>query len=110
VDTGGHVLREIVMSGDDGFFALPAFKPADALVGLRRQLRDLKLSERGAGFEMKGRAVVELACDDASITARLVKRPALTPEWATHVLKNSADVRRFVDTVKQQLSRWSSDE
>ena len=94
----------------DDFFAPPAFRPGEALVGLKRQLRDLKLSERGAGFELKGRAIVELSCDDATIHARLVKRPALTPEWNVHVLKNSADVRRFVDNVKQQLSRWSSDE
>ena len=95
---------------DDDFFALPSFKPAESLVTLKRSLRDLKLSERGAGFELKGRSVVELKATDATIEARIVKRLALTPEWTTHTLKNAADVRRFVDTVKQQLSRWSSDE
>jgi len=94
----------------DDFFAPPPFKPADALVQLKRQLRDLKLSERGSALELKGRSIVDLAADDTVITARLVKRPALAPEWATHTLKNAADVRRFVDTVKQQLARWSSDE
>ena len=94
----------------DDFFAPPPFKPADALVQLRRQLRHLKLSERGAAFELKGRSIVDLAAGDAAITARLVKRPVLTPEWTTHTLKNAADVRRFVDTVRQQLARWSSDE
>jgi len=98
------------MSGHDDFFAPPPFKPADALVQLKRQLRDLGLSERGAGFELKGRRIVELAAGDAAITARLVKRPALTPEWISQTLNNSADVRRFVDTVKGQLARWSSDE
>jgi hypothetical protein len=98
------------MSGHDDFFAPPPFKPAEALLTLKRQLRDLALAERGSAFELKGRGIVELVAGDSAITARLVKRPALTPEWTTHTLKNSADVRRFVDTVKQQLARWSSDE
>jgi hypothetical protein len=97
-------------ANDDDFLAPPAFKPAEALIQLKRQLRDLRLSERGAAFELKGRSIVELKATDASIEARLVKRPALTPEWTLHTLKNSADVRRFVDTVKQQLARWSTDE
>ena len=95
---------------DDDFFALPAFKPAESLVGLKRSLRDLKLAERGTGFELKGRSVVDLKATDTAIEARIVKRPALTPEWTAHTLKSGADVRRFVDTVKQQLSRWSTDE
>ncbi len=97
------------MSGGDDFFALPAFRPAEALVGLRRSLRDLKLAERGAGFELKGRAIVELEAGDDAIRARLVKRPQLTPEWTTHLLKSGADVRRFVDAVRQQLARWSEE-
>jgi hypothetical protein len=94
---------------EDDFFAPPPFRPDEALVQLKRQLRDLKLGERGNGFEQRGLAIVELQADDAAITARLVKRPARTPEWTAHTLKNSADVRRFVDTVKQQLLRWSDE-
>ena len=47
------------MSNDDsaGFFAPPAFKPAEALVQLRRSLRDLRgLSERGLRPYMRGLA------------------------------------------------------
>lgn len=94
----------------DDFFALPAFKPADALVQLKRQLRDLRpLAERGTAFEIRGQSVIELSATDSAIEARLAKRPAMTPEWTKHTLKSSLDVRRFVDAVKQQLARWSDE-
>ena len=93
----------------DDFFAPPPFNADAALMQLKRQLRDLKLNERGPAFELKGRGVVTLAADAGEVAARLAKRPATTPEWTVHVLRNSADVRRFVDTVKLQLKRWSAD-
>ena len=94
----------------DDFFALPAFKPDEALVTLKRQLRDLKpLAERGTGFEIGGKRVVDLAADATTITARLAKRPATSPEWQTLTMKNSADVRKLVDEVKKRLSRWQQD-
>jgi hypothetical protein len=94
----------------DDFFALPAFKPDEALITLKRQLRDLKpLAERGSGFEISGKRVVDLAADATTITARLAKRPATSPEWQTLSLKNSADVRKCVDEVKKRLARWEQD-
>ena len=94
----------------DDFFALPAFKPAEALIQLKRQLRDLRpLAERGAGFELQGSSVIELKATDSTIEAKLAKRPARSPEWMVHTLKNSADVRKFVDTVKQKLARWTDE-
>lgn len=96
---------------DFGGFAPPPFQPAEALVQLRRQLRDLRpLAERGARYEIGGRAVLELAADDAAIVARVARRPALTPEWTESRLASSLDVRRFVDTVKQRLRQWDHDE
>ena len=95
---------------DDDFFAPPAFKPAEALVLLKRQLRDLRLAESGDRYELAGQQVLALSADDGAIQARLVKRPARSPEWTTHKLASSADVRRFVDTVKSQLARWRDDE
>jgi len=92
------------------FFAAPPFDADDALVQLKRQLRELRLSERGHGFERKGCRVVELQRGATGIDARLAKRPAATPQWTTSALRSSAEVRRFVDTVKQQLARWSDDE
>ena len=95
----------------DDFFAPPAFKPDEALVQLKRSLRDLRaLAERGAGFELKGQAVVELAVDGSTIRARVAKRPARSPEWEARVLKNSADLRQFTSDVKKRLEAWSGDE
>jgi len=92
----------------DDFFAPPAFKPAEALVLLQRQLREVRgLAERGSGYDWKGRAVIALAATDTTIEAKLARRPAVTPEWTTHVLKGSPDVRKFVDAVRQQAARWS---
>jgi hypothetical protein len=89
----------------------PAFKPDEALVSLRRQLREMKpLAERGARFELKGRPVIELELADGRIDARLAKQPALNPEWQRHALAGAADVRRFVDTVRQQLRRWERED
>lgn len=94
----------------DDFFTPPPFKAAEALVQLKRQLRALRpLAERGNGFELQGRTVVELAAGEQHIDARLAKRPAVSPEWTTQTLKHSADVRRFVDAVKAQLARWSDE-
>jgi hypothetical protein len=94
----------------DDFFAPPAFKPVEALQTLKRGLRDLRpLAERGNGFEMAGKRVIELEADTTTIVARLAKRPAHTPEWETSVLKSSADVRKCVDEVKKRLARWTED-
>jgi len=98
------------MSLEDIGFAPPPFDAAAALLQLRRQLRDLKLDERGGQFLLKGRPVAELKAGAGAIEARLVKRPAIAPEWAAHPLKSAADVRRFTDTVRLQLGRWSNDD
>jgi hypothetical protein len=101
------------VSGTDDFggFAPPPFKAAEALVALKRQLRDLRpLAERGMRYEIGGRAVLELAAEDGTIVARIAKRPAQTPEWTTTRLASSLDVRRFVDTVRQRLRQWEHDE
>ena len=96
---------------DDAFgFTPPSFDSAAALLTLRRQLRDLKLEERGGLFLLKGRPVAELRVGEGSIEARLVKRPAHAPEWTSHPLKSAADLRRFADTVRLQLGRWSADD
>jgi len=95
------------VSDDEGFFNAPQFKPADAIVQLRRSLRALgSLTERGEQFEWKGRAVVTIAVEGAQLQARLARRPAISPEWESRTLKNGADVRRFGDEVKQRVTRW----
>ena len=94
----------------DDFFAPPPFKPDEALVQLKRSLRELRpLVERGNGFELQGQRVIELAVDGATLQARIAKRPARSPEWETRTLKNSADTRQFTDEVKRRLGRWSDE-
>jgi len=95
---------------DDGF-APPPFKPADALVLLKRQLRDLKpLTERGTRYEIKGRPALDLTAGDTAINARLARRLATTPEWQPMDLHSSLDVRRFIDTVQKRLRDWERED
>jgi len=98
------------VSDDDFGFAPPPFKPDDALVGLRRSLRDLGLAERGAGFELRGKRVLELAAEDGTIRVRITRRLMLTPEWDTLILKGAADTRKLVDEVKKRLARWERED
>ena len=98
-------------SSDDNFgFAPPPFKADDALVALKRQLRDLKLAERGNAFEQRGKRVVELAIDASAIQAKLARRLALTPEWDRFTIQSAAEQRKLVDEVKKRLARWEHDE
>ena len=95
----------------DDSFSPPPFKPAEALVQLKRSLRGLApLAERGEGFELQGSRVIELAHDETSITVRFAKRVARTPEWDRMVLKNGADLRRCVDDARRRLARWTAEE
>ena len=95
---------------NDDFFAAPQFKAADALVGLKRQLRDLKLAERGAAFELRGKRVVELALEDNSVQLKLARRRMLTPEWDRMALNSAAEVRKATDEIKKRLARWEQEE
>jgi hypothetical protein len=96
--------------GDFGGFAPPPFDAAAALVTLKRSLRELGLAERGSGFELRGKRVVELAAEDGAIRARIARRPMLTPQWDTQVLRASPDLRRLVDEVKKRLARWDRED
>jgi hypothetical protein len=96
---------------DDGFaFAPPPFKADEAMVTLRRALRDAGLAERGSGFELRGKRVLELAVDGGTIRARLARRLMLTPEWDVQVLKGAADTRKLLDEVKKRLARWERED
>jgi hypothetical protein len=97
----------------DDFFALPPFKPAEAMLLLKRSLRELRpLTERGDAFELKGSRVIELSAGAQQIEARLARRPLRggTPEWDTFKLAASPDVRKFTDDVKRRLARWTEED
>jgi hypothetical protein len=99
------------MSDTEDFgFAPPPFRPEEALQQLRRALRDLKLSERGVGFELRGKRVLELLPEAAHITARIARKLALTPEWDAWPVKATADQRKLLDEVKKRLARWDREE
>jgi hypothetical protein len=77
-------------------FALPAFKPDEAVQTLKRELRALGLTEREGRFERRGLAIARAAVDGAVIQAARVRRPS-----------HSGDVRDFVTDLKKQLAAWS---
>jgi hypothetical protein len=99
------------MADDNDFgFALPAFDAGNALVQLKRALRDLKLAERGNGFELKGKTVLQLALDEGAVAVRLARRLATTPEWDRQIVKSGADQRKLIDEVKRRLERWQRED
>jgi len=98
------------MSGEDDFFAPPAFKPEQALLTLKRNLRDLRaLQNQGDSFALRGQVLLELSIAEGHLHARLAKRPAQRPEWEALVCKNSADVRKLQDEIKRRLARWTDE-
>jgi hypothetical protein len=91
-------------------FAPPPFDAANALLQLKRALRDLRLTERGSGFELRGKRVVELQAEDGAIAVRLARKLALTPEWDRQTLRSASDQRKLVDELKKRLARWEQED
>ena len=95
------------MSDDTGF-AAPPFKPDEALQKLKRDLRELGLTEREGRFERRGTLIARAAVAGSTLRAARVKRPSRTsPEWQERMLHSSADARDFVADLKRQLAAWS---
>lgn len=95
------------MPSMDDFFALPPFKPDEALIQVKRTVRELReLSERTNQFVCKGHPVLELAVQGEALVAKLARRPAHSPQWETRTMKNNADVRKFSDELKARVARW----
>ena len=92
--------------GDSFGFAPPPFDVEAALVQLRRSLRDLRLTERGNGFEMRGKRVLEVALEEGVLSVRVARRLMNTPEWDEQVLRSAADQRKLIGEVKRRLERW----
>ncbi len=95
------------MADEDFGFALPAFKPDEALQRARRELREMGLAEREGVWERRGQAIARLAVDGATLTCGVVKRPSRSPEWTGKTLKDSAQLRDFLADLKKKLAGWS---
>ena len=98
------------MSDETSGFAPPPFNAESALQTIKRQLRDLKLAERGQGFELRGKRVLELALDGGTIAVRVARKLANTPEWDKSSVADANAQRRLVDEVKKRLERWEREE
>lgn len=100
------------------FFALPPFKADEALVKLRRDLRELKaLADKGTGdvvrFDWRGLPVIELrvqAGDKPTLAVSLTRKPSQRPDWVKQTLSSSTEMRKFVDDVKRSLKRWDEED
>jgi hypothetical protein len=112
------VTRSPTIPEDDigAFFALPPFKADEALVKLRRDLRELRaLSEKGAGatlrWDWKGLPVAELQLSDdgKQIAAGVVKQPSSRPQWGRSTLASSGDARQWLEALKRSLKRWDDE-
>ena len=92
---------------DDIAFAQPPFKPDEALQRLRRDAREMGLSEREGVFERRGLAVARAHIDDAHLAAAIVERPSrASPRWRVRTLRSSAEVRDFSAELKKALAVW----
>jgi len=98
------------MPDDDWGLAPPLFNAEQSLLQLQRAMRDARLAARGKGFELRGKVVVELEVKDAAVAARLVRRPANTPEWDSFTVKSASDQRKLIDEVKRRLARWTDED
>jgi len=98
------------MADNDWSFAPPPFNAEQSLLQLQRAMRDCGLAARGKGFELRGRAVVELDVRDGAIAARLARRLVTTPEWDAFTVKSGADQRKLIDEVKRRLARWADED
>ncbi len=98
------------MSDEDYSINTPLFNADNALEQIKRALRDMKLGARGNGFELRGKAVVQLSAEAGSVSVKLARKLAFTPEWDTVTVKTSAEQRKLLDEMKKRLARWTAED
>ncbi|ODV12677.1 MAG: hypothetical protein ABT20_03505 [Rubrivivax sp. SCN 70-15] len=92
---------------DDFAFAPPPFRPDEALMRLKKDLRELGLAEREGRFERRGVAIAKAAVEGSALQAAVVKKPSRSsPEWSAKTLKSGTEVREFVADLKKKLAGW----
>jgi hypothetical protein len=93
----------------DEFLAAPPFKADETLLTLKRALRELRLNERGHGFEWKRQRILDVQLQDKAIAVRLAKRPLASPEFESITITSSAQLRQLTEELKRRLARWSDE-
>ena len=92
---------------DDAGFAAPPFDATEALPRLKRELRALGLTEREGRFERRGLLIAQAALDEGLLQAAMVRRPSRSgAEWERRTLRNAAELRDFVETLKKKIAAW----
>ncbi len=91
-------------------FALPPFDADSALQQMKRALRDLRLAERGDGFELRGKRVAELQLEGGAIATRIARKLALTPEFDRGRVASATEQRKWIDELTKRLERWECEE
>ncbi|OWQ93690.1 hypothetical protein CDN99_04330 [Roseateles aquatilis] len=95
---------------DNDFFAPPPFKAEEALVQLRRALRDQRgLTERGNTWSFEGQEVLQLSVVEDRIDAKLARKPARSPDWDLRPCRAAVDVRKLQDELKRRLAQWADE-
>ena len=90
------------------FFAAPPFNADQAIQRLRRELREMGLTEREGLFERGGKTVARLVLNEGALVASLVRLPSRSPQWqAPRQLAHAADLRDFSADLKKRLAQWS---
>ena len=93
----------------DWGFAPPPFQAEQALEKWRRELRNLKLTERAGHFEWRGRPVLSVQLEPDHLKVRVAQRPAQhTPEWEPErQVRDHAAMRHLMSDLQKRLARWA---
>ena len=69
------------MSDDDFGFAVPPFKPDEALLRAKRDLRELGLTEREGRFERRSQQIAKVAVEGATLNEVWPRQRPLPEQW-----------------------------
>ena len=88
---------------------MPSFKADDALLTLKRMLRDLRLTQRGDGFDWKAQRILEWTLQGDVIEVRLTNRPLASPQFDQMKISSSSQIRQLGEELQRRLARWSDE-
>ena len=88
----------------------PAFVAANCDRADQARAARPEAGRAGGGFELKGKAVLQLAEEDGAVVVKLARRLSMTPEWDRQSVRSGADQRKLLDEVKRRLERWQRED